>query len=646
MKALKSIFSIIILLSLFGTAQGQNLIADPGFENWNGSYGWDPGSLSGLNDWYEANGTADYHHQLIPGSNLTALEDCPTGQGQEQCGVPYEGQAVLGCYKGNGPDGSKEWAGTQLLEPMVPGGCYEISFWIQNKKDHPDKLQTTNQWGMFFNHTQFPFFNPNLANFANMADHWVTCEQIIDGSEWIKLEFDYQASEAFQYAYIGYVGDFSTSSYNIYNDDWLLGPYVWIDEVIVQRIDPQLTLTDDVTICPGESVILEAFSNFPIKWEDNDSGVLTRTLSPGQTTTYYVQTLDNTLCSVRDSIVVTVVGDEIIDFAGVPICDGADPVILDPTITTGSWSGPGIIDADLGLFDPVMAGVGHHSITYISVADCSENFTMHVEVTAPPIVDFEADISQGCPPMEVHFIDMSPVSGIANTWDFGNGITSNELSQATTLYDEVGNFDVSLEVVYSENCKSIQSIPGFIEIFDHPEVDFTYSPFNPSNLSPEVQFNDVSTGILSGWFWDFGNGDTSDKNNASTAFDLPGIYEVRLIATSVNGCVDSVAHQITVNSIVNFYVPNVFSPNDDGINDFLDVFTVGPLQDYTMTIFNRWGGMVFQSNDQNTAWDGNLPNGDKAETGVYIYSIKYAYSGITPGQSFSGVQKGDIMVIR
>lgn len=644
----KYLLVFIITFSLSGITKGQNLIADPGFENWDGSFGWSPGSLSGLYDWYEANGTADYHNQdpMFNGSNLTGLEDCPLGEGNTNCGFPYEGQGVLGCWKGNGPDGSREWAGTQLIEPMVAGGCYKISFWIQNKKDHPDKLLATNQWGMFFNHTQIPFFNPNLTNYAAMSDHWVACEQIIDGSDWTKVEFDYQASEAFAYAYIGFMGNYATSSNIIFNDDYLLGPYVWIDEVIVERVDPQLALPDDISICKGESVTLEALSNFPVIWEDNQSNAVSRTVSPEHTTTFYVQTQDSTLCSVRDSIVVTVVGDQVVNFTGVSICDGADPLILDPNITNGSWSGTGIIDETQGLFDPVLAGVGDHYVIYNSADDCSENFTMYVEVSPPPVIDFEADVLEGCPPLDVQFNDLSAVSGIAYSWDFGNGAMSNELLTASTVYPESGNFDVSLEVVYSENCKNIQTIPGLIEVSEPPVADFTYSPAHPSNLSPEVHFFDASTGLLSEWLWDFGNGTTSDKKNANTAFVMPGIYEVQLLVTSANGCRDSISRNVTVNSIVNFYVPNVFSPNDNGIHDLFEVFTVGPLEDYKMTVFNRWGGIVFQSNDKNISWDGDLPNGEKAETGVYTYSIEYDYRGLTPEASFSGVQRGDVMVIR
>lgn len=628
-------------------ALAQNLIPDPGFEDWDGTIGPNPNTLGGLTYWYNANGTPDHHHVLNPpGNNLTSLTDCPTGNGNTDCGQAYEGQGVLGCWKGNGPDGSREWGGIQLSEPMVAGGCYEISFWIQNKEDQTGYQFVSNQWGMYFDHTQTPFFNPNLANYAAMSDHWVACEQVIEGSEWQKVEFEYQASEDFEYAYIGFMGDFSTSTYSVPNDNYLLGYYVWIDEVIINRIDPQLTLTEDLTICPGETVTLEAISNFPVLWEDTNSTENSREVSPEETTVYYIHTLDSTLCTQRDSIVVSVIQKEEVNFSGSVICEGATPFILDSNLPPGTWSGPGIIDSDQGLFDPGLSGTGNFAITYLSDADCSEDLIINVEVLPPPPVDFDANILEGCPPLDVAFTDLSPQNGVSYSWDFGNGSISMADSIVSAAYTDLGSYDVTLAIEFSEHCRNSQTILDMIEIFESPVADFSTSPSNPSNLSPEVLFNDLSTGDLVQWFWNFGNGNTSDKSHATTVFETPGLYDVQLVVTSANGCIDSLTRQITVNSIVNFYIPNAFSPNDDGVNDQFEIFPVGPLQEYKLTIFDRWGGTIYVSNNSSEFWGGDLPNGNKADIGVYTYLLEYQYSGLEEQQKLSGTHSGDIMLVR
>jgi gliding motility-associated-like protein len=648
MNALYKTFLLVILVFVvIDTANAQNLISDPGFEDWDNTISPNPSTLGSLTHWYNTNGTADHHHQLNPpGVNLTSLEDCPTGEGNLQCGMPYEGQAVLGCYKGNGVDGVREWAGVQLSEPMVAGGCYEISFWIQNKTDRPGNEYVTNQWGLLFDHEQFPFFNPNVANYATMSDHWVACEEVISGSEWVKVEFDYQASEAFAYAHVGYMGDFSTSTYSVPNDDSFLGYYVWIDQVVITRIDPQLALTEDIGICKGENVTLEANSNFPVNWEDNNSADASRTLSPDTTTTYYVQTLDSTLCSIRDSIIVTVLDDQVLDFMGQSICEGAGPLILDPNISSGRWNGPGIIDAAQGLFDPELAGIGEFFIAYTSNADCSENFTMSVEVSPAPVIDLEADLLEGCLPLDVQFNDLSLAPGIAYRWNLGNGTISDDLLTASTTYTESGEYDLSLEVVYSENCTNTFTAPSFITVFDPPKADFNYRPFVPSNLMPMVQFDNTSMGDVAEVFWDFGNGDVSDSFDPETTFDLPGYYDVQLWATSSNNCTDSITQQVRVNSEVRMYTPNAFSPNGDGINDLFEVNAIGPILEYEIVIFDRWGGIVYKNDNMDDSWDGSLPSGEKSGGGVYAYLIKYVYQGSGSDLIIKEKKSGDVMIFR
>ena len=113
----------------------QNIIPDPSFEDWDDNASTLADYLGELYDWMSVNGSPDYHHQdHPPGSSVFSLEDCPLGTGSNVCGVPYEGSEVLGIYKANGVNGTKEWAGATLLEPMVVDQCYIVSFNIQ--KEH------------------------------------------------------------------------------------------------------------------------------------------------------------------------------------------------------------------------------------------------------------------------------------------------------------------------------------------------------------------------------------------------------------------------------------------------------------------------------------------------------------------------------
>ena len=205
---------------------------------------------------------------------------------------------------------------------------------------------------------------------------------------------------------------------------------------------------------------------------------------------------------------------------------------------------------------------------------------------------------------------------------------------------------MNLEVVYSENCKSILNVPSLIEVLDPPEADFTYTPTAPSNLNPQVQFNNTSMGNISDVLWDFGNGTTSESYAPETTFNLPGIYDVELWVTSSNDCIDSTTQQITVNSQVNMYIPNAFSPNRDGTNDLFEIHAFGPILEYEIIIFDRWGGVMYQSDNIDDSWNGDFPNGEKCINGVYIYIIKYAYQGLGEDLFIEGQKAGDITILR
>ncbi|MCB0639792.1 MAG: gliding motility-associated C-terminal domain-containing protein [Lewinella sp.] len=643
---------IIVAISAFlllctSNAAGQNLIADPGFEIWDGNQGFSPFTLAPLTYWYTANGTADHHHvDIMSGSNLTGLEPCPLGEGNTWCGYPYEGGGVLGCWKGNGPDGSKEWAGTQLLEPLVPGDCYEISFWIQNKKDNPNSLYETNHWGVFFSQTQFPTFNANLADFSTMADHWVTCEQVIGGSEWQQVTFAYTASEDFQYMYIGYMGNVANSTFTAANDDYLLGFYVWIDQVIVEHVDVDVPPTQ--TICRGDGVQLDFTSNYPLSWTDGIVTDTTRSIwvSPEVTTTYYVEATGNMGCTKLDSVIVEVLQPVMVDYPAI-VCPATEPFRLEPEAPAGTWTGAGIIDAAAGLFDPSLTGPGLAEALFTAADDCADDFTMLIEVAPIPEVTITTDLSEGCWPLTVTFTDESPNPAEAYTWDFGDGETSQDAGSVQHTFTNAGAYGLGLTLTHFPNCTVSYEQVNEIRVYEPPVAAFSYTPEKPDLINNEVQFTDISSGNTYQWSWDFGDLSGSSHPTPLHTYATPGAYQVRLRVTSEGHCVDSIQQTLLVDNAVRMYIPNAFSPNDDGRNDRFQVGYIGQLMEYQMTVFNRWGGLVFQSDDPLLGWDGKAHNGQLAETGVYTYIIEYLLLPATPtGEEVREKEMGDVLLLK
>ncbi|MBL0328222.1 MAG: choice-of-anchor L domain-containing protein [Bacteroidetes bacterium] len=145
----------------------------------------------------------------------------------------------------------------------------------------------------------------------------------------------------------------------------------------------------------------------------------------------------------------------------------------------------------------------------------------------------------------------------------------------------------------------------------HADFDFTLV------TNQSLQFNNQSSGAIS-YFWNFGDGSedsVSTDVNPSHDYINDGTYTVMLIATNVEGCADTVYQTIVVLPDFYFYFPNAFTPNANGNNDLFMGYGAG-IKKYNMKIYDRWGELLFETNDLNTGWDGTY-KGQKAPSAVY-----------------------------
>jgi gliding motility-associated-like protein len=113
---------------------------------------------------------------------------------------------------------------------------------------------------------------------------------------------------------------------------------------------------------------------------------------------------------------------------------------------------------------------------------------------------------------------------------------------------------------------------------------------------------------------------------------------VTLIAFNQLGCPDTTRELIIVEDVLIFYVPNVFTPDGDEFNEeFFPVFTAGyDVYDYHLTIFNRWGEVIFESYDALYGWNGHYGDGGLVEDGTYVWQIKFGETGTDKKQTVRG----------
>ncbi|HLZ87218.1 MAG TPA: gliding motility-associated C-terminal domain-containing protein [Puia sp.] len=169
----------------------------------------------------------------------------------------------------------------------------------------------------------------------------------------------------------------------------------------------------------------------------------------------------------------------------------------------------------------------------------------------------------------------------------------------------------------------------------------------PNILCPKDYANYInkSTGTVNSWNWDFGDGTTySGETPPDHLYPLTGVetkYTVTLVVGNANGCFDTAAQQIDVLRSCYIAVPSAFTPNGDGLNDYLYPLNAYKADNLTFKVFNRFGQLVFESHEWTQKWDGTV-HGHAEPAGTYVWMLEYTDRD-TKKKVF---QKGTALLIR
>jgi gliding motility-associated-like protein len=191
------------------------------------------------------------------------------------------------------------------------------------------------------------------------------------------------------------------------------------------------------------------------------------------------------------------------------------------------------------------------------------------------------------------------------------------------------------------SCNQIDSTEINITVNGSPTSAFTFTP-NPSTLNATTVFTNNSTGAVN-YKWVFEPGDSLVTNNINAivrhTYLLAKTYNPCLIAINSTGCSDTACSPITTDVSPLFDVPNSFSPNGDGTNDFIFVkgFAVTKMD---WKIYNRWGNLMFTSNSVKLGWNGRV-NGNIQPQDVYQYTLNIEFADGT-----KKTKTGDITLLR
>ena len=243
----------------------------------------------------------------------------------------------------------------------------------------------------------------------------------------------------------------------------------------------------------------------------------------------------------------------------------------------------------------------------------------------PALVIAEPDRFVACNPGLIRFDNLSePINeDYTIIWDFGDGETGEGLS-IDHVYENPGTYSVDIEIISPLGCKNEAMFRNWILIKESPEASFIYTPEELNDLQREVFFSNQSQNA-DGYQWTFGDGGVAFIESPVHEFADTGVYEVVLIAVASNGCTDTAVAIIDVAPLNTYFLPNAFSPNDDAVNDeFTGKGLLKGIRQFNMSIWNRWGEKVYESDDPREAWNGQLNNnGLPAPKGVYHCLVTY-----------------------
>ncbi|MFK8044782.1 MAG: PKD domain-containing protein [Crocinitomicaceae bacterium] len=355
-------------------------------------------------------------------------------------------------------------------------------------------------------------------------------------------------------------------------------------------------------------------------------------LAPNAPSTYNLVVEDNFGC--RDSVAVSI---DIIDEPAL------DPIQFANESCTGSCDGSAIISGTnlvnfsidngatysvSGLFNNLCEGTYDVIVNNDFGCELFDQFTITKPVNIDPVI--EANISEGCVPLNVQFSNLSTGQIAESEWSFSDGTVKSVIGTSDVSYEfkQSGLQDVILSITSTDGCIYTKTWASYIDVLAAPKADFTFLPNAPTIYNTEVEFKNASSNDATDWVWDFG----PDANPTGSISESPTIlfpkgieasYPVQLTVLNEDGCEHSKSAVVNVSSDVVVFAPNSINASTIQNNSGWRVYLSGIDQySFHLTLFNRWGEIVWESFNPDAIWDGTYHSGELVPTGTYVYFIQ------------------------
>ena len=400
-----------------------------------------------------------------------------------------------------------------------------------------------------------------------------------------------------------------------------------LDFIIKEPTPISVTVESGGVLCPGDD--LEIIANItggvgPFNYSWN-TGETTSSIfvNPTSTSTYTVTVQDNCLLSL------TTANGTVSVPVYLPISLNTTPPIIEicPYIPydlevnasggagnyTYKWTNS--MDTLINGIDSILNVIPNVTTNYfIEVTDqCREvqtGSTLYT-ITSPPLTLNLKEDTLICPgdPIELWTEPQGGVPEYKYIWEHNLDTNSTTIVSpyTTTQY----------RIIVSDSCQTF-TIDGNIEVeVTEPIANFEVNSTLVFSGLP-ISFRNLTVDGFT-YFWDFGDSQTSLLTNPYNIYEDYGEFDISLIATNEIGCVDSITKKIEIEEAYYVYIPNTFTPDRGRYNSTFSAVTTG-INSLSITIFNRWGELMFESDDLNFQWNG-VYKGVIAQQGTYIYEV-------------------------
>lgn len=310
------------------------------------------------------------------------------------------------------------------------------------------------------------------------------------------------------------------------------------------------------------------------------------------------------------------------------LCVNAPSLELVGDLLGGNWSSncAGCLNSS-GVFNPSIAGLGAHEVTYTIEGNCGSMTSQNIVVNPLPLTDFTSTPSSGCAPMwiELEGTAHPGASSIAFEIIDSNGFTaySSQGTNAEITVESPDCYDIVYTVTDANGCSNSTLQNSALCVYLPPSANFNYTPALPDSYGTLMEFTATNVNAPFDFIWFLGNESVSSNSqwniNTSEIDDNPAV--VCLEVQDSLGCVDLACEYIITTSSLTVYAPTAFTPDHDGQNDAWKLVTSADVTSLDLKIYDRWNNLVFATEDLDHWWQGDVQNGDHfAPDGVYTWT--------------------------